>query len=99
MINAILKGILNFLSGLITFVLSPLDNYIRQWMPDFADVLQLVSSVFNFISQTLGWVVDSFCIPSVAISFVLLTFTFRLNIRIVTHGLRLAVKWWDKLVP
>ena len=58
MINAILSGILKFLSGLITIVFKPLDQFIDANIPSLSSVLNSIGATFQFISHGLGWVID-----------------------------------------
>ena len=99
MINAILNGLLSFASSLITLLLSPIDNFIDQNLPNFSSMLNTIGSTFTFISQGLGWVVDSFCIPNYALTFLVLTFAYRLNLRLAVKVIKLALNWWEKIVP
>lgn len=99
MINAILNGILSFASSLITLLLNPIDRFIDANIPSLSTILNNIGATFTFLTQTLGWVVDSFCLPNYAITFLILTITFRLNLRFAVNGIKLALHWWEKIIP
>lgn len=97
MINAILNGVLSFASSLITLVLSPIDRFIDSNIPSLSSIINNIGATFTFLTNVMGWVVDSFCLPTYAITFLILTFTFRINLRIGVYAVKLALNWWDKL--
>lgn len=99
MINTILNGILSFASSLITLLLSPIDRFIDSNIPSLSSIINNIGATFTFLTQSIGWVVDSFCLPTYAITFLILTFTFRLNLRIGIAAIKIALHWWEKIVP
>lgn len=99
MINALLNGLLSFISSLISVVLSPIDQIIVAYFPDVSNALSSVTAFFNVVGSVLGWIIDLSCIPSSVISIVVATLFFRYTLRYLVYGIKLALNWYRKLMP
>ena len=51
MINKILMGIIKLITGLVTLILSPIDNLIQSALPDLSSALTGVGNFLNLISN------------------------------------------------
>lgn len=99
MINAILNGLLSFISSLIQIVLAPINSIIASSFPDLSTGLSFITALFNVIGRVLGWVIDLSCIPAETISILTLTLISRYSLRHLVHGVKLALNWYRKLMP
>lgn len=97
MVNAIINGILNLIQVLVTIVLLPLDTLISSALPSFNDVLGLVQDFITTIVGFIPWILSWFNFPMVILTYISLYFVFKLSMSITTHGIKLALAWWDKL--
>lgn len=97
MINAILKGIIKFITSLIGIFLLPINTLINNAFPNFANLLDTVSSFFHLVIQYFGYILDMLCIDSNTISFLILFWTFKLTIPYLVYLVKLIVQWYDKL--
>lgn len=99
MINAILKGIMSLIIGLVSILLKPIDLAISAALPDLSSALSAVGSFFNLALQNLGFAIDLTGLSSTAISIIILYYTFKLTLPITFNMIKLALKWYDKLKP
>lgn len=99
MINAILKGIMNLIIGLVSVLLKPIDLAISAALPDLSSALSAVGSFFQLALQNLGFALDLTGLSSTAISIIVLYYTFKLTLPITFAAIKLAIKWYDKLKP
>lgn len=99
MINAILNGLFNFLTSIITVLLSPIDTFITNNLPDFSNVL---ASFSNFIDEVIGffpWILSWFHIPGTLLIFVVGYYVFKLSSSAAISVLKLVLAWYRKLMP
>lgn len=99
MINAILKGIMNLIIGLVGVLLSPIDLAIKTALPDLSSALSAVGSYFQLALQNVGFAVSLTGLSSTAISLIITYFTFKLTLPITFSVIKLAIKWYDKIKP
>lgn len=99
MINAIINGFLKLITGLVDLLLHPIDMFIVNNLPSFSSAISSVVALFTLITQGIDWAIDSFCIPDYAITFMILTLGFRLYLRLNIAGVKLALNWYEKLIP
>ncbi len=99
MINAILKGIMSLIIGLVSILLKPIDLAISAALPDLSQALSAVGSFFQLALQNLGFALDLTGLSSTAISIIVLYYTFKLTLPITFSAIKLAIKWYDKLKP
>lgn len=99
MINAILTGIFKLIIGLVSLILSPIDNLISSLLPDLDNALTAVANFFNLVGQSIGWAISTLGLSSEALSLIVLYFTFKLTAPIAFYMIKLAIKWYDKLKP
>lgn len=99
MINAILKGIISLIVGLVNLILSPIDALILSALPDLSNALTAVGNFFTFISQGIGWVVSLTGLSNETLSLIVLYFTFKLTAPMFFYMIKLALSWYNKLKP
>lgn len=99
MINAILQGIISLIIGLVSIILTPIDNLITSALPDLANALNAVTSFFNVIAQGIGWAVSLTGLSSAALSLIVVYFTFKLTAPMLFYMIKLALAWYNKIKP
>ena len=99
MINSILKGIIGLIVGLVSLILTPIDNLILSVLPDLSNALTAVGSFLNVISSGVGWVISATGLSSETISLIVLYFTFKLSAPMLFYMIKLALSWYNKLKP
>lgn len=99
MINAILSGIIKLIVGLVTIILSPIDNLILTALPDLSNALSAVGNFFNLISTSIGWVISLTGLSKETLSLIVMYFTFKLTAPMLFYMIKLAMSWYDKLKP
>ncbi len=99
MINKILTGIMNLIIGLVSSLLTPIDLAIETFLPDLSNAFNLIGGFFNYVNMGLGWVVNSSCLSSEALSLIVLYFTFKLTAPMSFYLIKLALSWYDRLKP
>ena len=99
MINSILKGIISLIVGLVSLILTPIDNLILSVLPDLSNALTAVGSFLNVISTGVGWVISATGLSAETISLIVLYFTFKLSAPMLFYMIKLALSWYNKLKP
>lgn len=99
MINAILKGIISLIIGLVSLILTPIDNLILTALPDLSNALTAVGNFLNLISNGIGWAVSLTGLSNEALSLIVMYFTFKLTVPMLFYMIKLALSWYNKLKP
>ncbi len=99
MINAILTGIIKLIVGLVSLILTPIDNLILSTLPDLSNALTGVGNFLNLISTSIGWVISALGLSNETLSLIVLYFTFKLTAPMFFYMIKLAISWYDKLKP
>ena len=99
MINAILKGIISLIIGLVSLILTPIDNLILTALPNLSNALTAVGNFFNLISNGIGWAVSLTGLSNEALSLIVMYFTFKLTAPMLFYMIKLALSWYNKLKP
>lgn len=99
MINAILQGIISLIIGLVSLILSPIDNLILSALPDLSNALTSVGNFLNIISSGVGWVISATGLSNETISLIVMYFTFKLTAPMLFYMIKLALSWYNKLKP
>lgn len=97
MINAILKGIMSLVIGLVNVLLTPIDLAIQSALPDLSSGISAIGSFFSLALHNIGFAISLTGLSSTAISLIILYFTFKLTIPITFSTIKLAIKWYNKL--
>lgn len=95
----IITAILNFATGLITMMLSPIQTLIISSIPGTSVAFGLVETFFLWLTDFIVWVLS--WLPFTPTFWLFLTsfFVFRLTIPLMIHTVKLVVAWWHALVP
>lgn len=99
MINAILKGIMSLIIGLVSVLLAPIDLAISAALPDLSSAISAVGSYFALALQDIGFAISVTGLSSTAISIIVLYYTFKLTLPVTFYLVKLAIKWYDKIKP
>lgn len=99
MINAILTGIISLIVGLVSLILTPIDNLILSALPDLSNALSAVGNFLNLIAQGVGWAVSATGLSNETLSLIALYFGFKLTAPMLFYMIKLAITWYDKLKP
>lgn len=99
MINAILKGIISLIIGLVSLILTPIDNLILTALPNLSNALTGVGNFLNLISNGIGWAVSLTGLSNEALSLIVMYFTFKLTAPMLFYMIKLALSWYNKLKP
>ncbi len=99
MINALLKGIMSLIIGLVSTLLKPIDLLILQFLPDLSNGLTAIGNMLNFASQYIGFAVSLTGLSNETLSLIVLYFTFKLTVPLMISTIKTAIKWYDKLKP
>ena len=99
MINAILKGIISLIIGLVSLILTPIDNLILTVLPNLSNALTAVGNFLTLISNGIGWAVSLTGLSNEALSLIVMYFTFKLTAPMLFYMIKLALSWYNKLKP
>lgn len=99
MINAILMGIIKLVVGLITYILTPIDNLITAALPDLSNALTSIGTFLSIATSCIGWVISLFGLSSDVISLIVLYFGFKLTAPLLFYFIKLALSWYNRLKP
>ena len=99
MINAILKGIISLIIGLVSLILTPIDNLILTALPNLSNALTAVGNFLTLISNGIGWAVSLTGLSNEALSLIVMYFTFKLTAPMLFYMIKLALSWYNKLKP
>lgn len=92
MIQALLDGLLNILTGMIGLLVSPIDAAIQAFFPDVSGLLGGINSFLTTAQQFLGIVVSWTFIPTILIQVYFLMMTAGLAVLAVV-GVIGAFNW------
>lgn len=99
MINALLKGIMSLIMGLVSILLAPIDVIITNFLPDLSGAINAIGSFFDMASSSLGWCISLIGLSSEALSLIVVYFTFKLSVPILVSTTKTAIKWYNALKP
>lgn len=99
MINKILMGIIKLITGLVTLILSPIDNLIQSALPDLSTALTGVGNFLNLISNSIGWGISALGLSNETLSLIVMYFTFKLTAPMMFYMIKLALTWYNKIKP
>lgn len=99
MINKILMGIIKLITGLVTLILSPIDNLIQSALPDLSSALTGVGNFLNLISNSIGWGISALGLSNETLSLIVIYFTFKLTAPMMFYMIKLALTWYNKIKP
>lgn len=99
MANAIIKALFKLLMKLVVIVLTPLDLLIKNLLPDLSNVLAKVNSFFDLLIDYASFGVSYLGLTTETLSIITLLLTLILTIPLAVHVIKLAIKWYNALMP
>lgn len=99
MIGVILLGFIHLVVFLVNHLLNPIDSIIQQYLPNLASGLNAVASFFNMLTSVIGWCIDATGLSSETISIIVTYYIFKLTAPLLVYVIKLALKWYRKLMP
>lgn len=97
MIGAIINGILNFVSFLITLLLTPINIVLQTLVPSTTTAFYYITSMFNVLSIYTKFVISYTGILPELLSIMILLIIPIITIPITVHGFKLILNWWNTL--
>lgn len=98
MINALLSGLIRFATFILGVLMTPINNYIEQNIPELNSAFNLIADFFDTASTNLGWVRESFFIEPDVMGLIIITIGIRLTLPLLISGIKLVAKWWDTII-
>lgn len=99
MINKLLMGIIKLIVGLVSLILTPIDNLIQSVLPQLSNAFTAIGNFLNIISRSIGWCISLTGLSSEAISLIVAYFTFTLTAPLMFYMIKLALSWYNRLKP
>ncbi len=99
MINALLTGVFNVIIGLVSVILSPIDQVIQTALPDLASGISAIGKLFATIGTSIGWGISLIGISSECIALIVTYYVFKLTVPIAFSLIKSALAWYNKLKP
>lgn len=99
MINAILKGIMSMITGLVTVILTPIDAVITSYLPQMEAAFEAINQMFTLASNYVGFAVSMTGLDNDTLSLIVMYYTFKLSVPLIISTVKLAIKWYDKIKP
>lgn len=99
MIKALLKGIIKLIIGLVTLILTPIDNLIESSLPQLSSGFTAIGNFLNIISSGIGWAISLTGLSSSAISLLVAYYAFTLTAPMLFYMIKLALSWYNRLKP
>lgn len=84
---------------LVNTLLGGVDNLIETYLPQVANAIDMISSLFQNILLLIPWVMSWMGLNSTVVGIVVAVITFEITVPFLIHTIKLAIKWYDKLKP
>jgi hypothetical protein len=92
-IQALIQAVFAVISGLITIILYPFSILISTFIPDLDQGLAAIAEMFNYAATYIGWIMNAFAIPGVAIALISSYYLFTFTVSLGTWGIKLVLAW------
>lgn len=99
MIAIILIGFIKLVVFLVNYILGPIDNIIATYLPDLANAINAVGAFWTMLLSVIGWCVDATGLSGQTIAVIVIYYVFKLTVPILVYVVKLALKWYRKLMP
>ena len=99
MIQTILTALFSFISSLVSFILTPLDNFILSYLPGLSNAFTGIASFLNLCVRSIGWVLSAIGLSQTTIALLVAFFVFKLTVPLLIYAVKLALKWYHQLMP
>lgn len=86
-----------FMQVVMVFVgilLYPISVVIKRFFPAMDDLLSYIPQAFDYALTYMGWVLNSFAVPTIVIVGLVGYYTFVLSARFSVFTFKLALKWY-----
>lgn len=91
--SLILTILIEFLSGIITFIFTPIDSMLDTYLPSINSGLGYISSFFNHINGYIQFVVGWLSLPTYALNLISAWIVYILVVRPLVYGVKIIIKW------
>lgn len=98
MINAILNGLLSFLSQIIHILLTPINMALQTLVPNLDSAFSLINQFWATCTTYVGFVISYTGFDANVVSIIILLIIANITIPLSVHGVKLLAKWWEVLV-
>lgn len=92
MIDALLNGIMDFVSTVSNAVLSPIDTYLASNVPAVASVISAIVYFFNYILDFVRWACSTIGLDYNLLSLIFGYIEFKITASWVFHGVKKFIK-------
>lgn len=99
MIGSFINALVNFCIHIIQVFLNPIESLIATNIPDLSTGLASLSSVIDYIINSMGFVKDCVGLSSTATALIVGYLSFAFTMPLAVWVIKVAVKWWHALVP
>lgn len=99
MINKILLGLIKLVISLVSIVMTPINALVNQYAPDISTYLSNIANFFGYITQYIGWGISLTGLSADTLTIIVIYFTFKLTAPLLVYVIKLALKWYRKLMP
>ena len=97
MIKRLLKAIIKLIINMTTALISPLDDFINDLLPDMQYAYQAIAKFFQLAGNTLGYCVSMLGLSDTALTLIVLYFTIKLTYPVLVALVKLGIKWYNAL--
>ena len=97
--DALLKGIMSFVIGIINLTMAPIDTMITNYFPVFTNILNHFQGFIDWAIQFFGWCLSWLNIPYFIIYFACMFVVADVLVRLFMAPIKLGLKWWHIIAP
>lgn len=97
MISDFLQNILLLIATGLNLLLTPLDNFIGNYIPQLDNVLNTITGFFAQLGNVSSWVVSFFGLYDVTLSLIVAGLIAPVMISIVAFPIKLGINWYRSL--
>lgn len=88
-----------FLKTMVGALLSPIDHLLATQVPEIADAIAQVGSLFSWAGNFVNWVLSWIPLNTSIFNFLIAIWVFKLTIPLGVEAVKTIVKWWHALAP
>lgn len=97
MIKRIIKGIFKLIMSLTSVLLTPINTIIQNFIPDLANVISGIVTLFDMAGQFLGFIMSIFGFNSLTWSIIVMYYVFHFGFQMGMFTVKLSLKWYNAL--
>lgn len=95
----IIVALSKFIGGLVSSLLTPLDELIAQYLPNVNDILGYINNFFDWLCNFAVWVCSWLPFSTNFYAFLVTYFLFSLTVPLLVSSIKHVVQWWHALAP